>query len=94
MFHHLGIDISANLSLVKLDNVHHLVIGKVGPEFRYRLTCQFEEKLSLVVIINLRVVDQLVYNDVFRSIQYDSAFSNNNINPILLFSEFLDQDIF
>ena len=75
VFHHLGIDVATNLLLMKLDDIHNLVIGKVGPEFRNRVACQFEEKLSLLVIVDFREVDQFVYDDIFGRIKDDPAFS-------------------
>jgi len=79
---------------MKLDDIHNLVIGKVGPEFRNRVACQFEEKLSLLVIVDFREVDKFVYDDIFGRIKDDPAFSNNNINPVFLLPQFLDQNFF
>ena len=77
-----------------LDHIHQVVLCEVGTKIHHCLACQLVKQFRLVVIADFRVVHKLIDNDILRGIDDDPALSDDNINAVFLFPEFLNQDLF
>ena len=89
MLHQLGEDVSADLPLVRLDDVHQLVVVQIGLEFLHGLGGQLAQQVGLFVVIDLRVIDQLIDDDSIRLVDDDPPFADDDIQAVLLLAELL-----
>jgi len=87
MFHKLGVDEIRDLLFVVLYHIDQLAVVQIAPEMREGLISELEQEVGLFVVVNLRMVDQFVDDNIVKLVRDNAASPDYCVGAVLLFPQ-------